>query len=47
MELPELIQRIETRRQEAARPIVVGVSGYGGSGKSTLTRQLVARLPGA
>ncbi|MEC5170869.1 phosphoglycerate transporter [Glaciihabitans sp. GrIS 2.15] len=47
MELPELIQRIETRRHEAARPIVVGVSGYGGSGKSTLTRQLVARLPGA
>jgi len=47
VELPELIQRIETRREEAARPIVVGVSGYGGSGKSTLTRQLVARLPGA
>jgi uridine kinase len=47
VELPELIQRIETRRQEAARPIVVGVSGYCGSGKSTLTRQLVARLPGA
>ena len=47
VELLELIQRIETRRHEAARPIVVGVSGYGGSGKSTLTRQLVARLPGA
>ena len=45
--LPELIQRIETRRQEAARPIVVGVSGYGGSGKFALTRQLLARLPGA
>nr|WP_146071685.1 phosphoglycerate transporter [Cryobacterium sp. Y50] len=47
VELPKLIQRIETRRQEAARLIVVGVSGYCGSGKSTLTRQLVAQLPGA
>lgn len=47
VELPELTQRIKTRRQEAARPIVVGVSGYCGSGKSTLTRQLVTQLPGA
>ena len=47
VELPELIQRIETRRQDTARPIVVGVSGYCGSGKSTLARQLLPQLPGA
>jgi uridine kinase len=42
-----LIALIDARRASAGRPIVVGVSGYGGSGKSTLTRQLVNRIPGA
>ena len=47
VDLPELLQRIETRRREAARPIVVGISGYCGSGKSTLARDVVTHLPGA
>jgi len=47
VDLLELLQRIETRRREAARPIVVGISGYCGSGKSTLTREVITRLPGA
>lgn len=32
---------------DADHPIVVGISGYAGSGKSTLTRELVARIPGS
>ena len=31
---------VEAARTEAGRPIVVGVSGYGGAGKSTLARSL-------
>ncbi|WP_370688328.1 uridine kinase [Cryobacterium sp. SO1] len=47
VELDELIDRIEVQRRRTGRPIVVGVSGYCGSGKSTLTRQIVDALPGA
>lgn len=34
-------------RAAAGRPVVVGVSGFCGSGKSTLTKALVAAVPGA
>lgn len=47
MELPELVRQIQLRRLKEDRPIVVGVSGYCGSGKSTLTRELIARVDGA
>lgn len=43
-ELPALIDATARR---LARPITVGISGYGGSGKSTLTRSLVASVPGS
>lgn len=37
---------IAQRRSQRGRPIVVGVSGFGGAGKSTLARHLVAAEPG-
>jgi uridine kinase len=43
--LDELIDQIEAQRRKTGPQIVVGISGYCGSGKSTLTRQLVAALP--
>ncbi|WP_040165857.1 uridine kinase family protein [Microbacterium gorillae] len=45
--LTETIDTIERVRTTAGHPIVVGVSGFGGSGKSTLTRKLVERWDGA
>lgn len=47
MDLTGLCEVLPVRRVSAGRPIVVGVSGYGGSGKSTLTRRLVQAIPGA
>ncbi|MGU3411414.1 uridine kinase [Microbacterium sp. M1A1_1b] len=44
----ELVRdRVEATVARVARPVVVGVSGHCGSGKSTLTRQLVDLLPGS
>ena len=43
----EIAARIEARRTALGRPITVGISGYGGSGKSTLTRALIEKLVGA
>lgn len=42
-----LADEVRRVRAAAGRPVVVGVSGFCGSGKSTLTRALVGRLPGA
>lgn len=47
MDLQPAIDLVRRRRREAGRPIVVGVSGYGGAGKSTLARAMVAALPDA
>lgn len=45
-DLSGLVDRIEQRRRDADRPIVVGVSGFGGAGKSTLARALVSAIDG-
>ena len=42
----EVVQAIEALR-DGTRRIVVGISGFGGAGKSTLARRLVAALPGS
>lgn len=42
----EDLSALVTRRVvDLQHPVVVGISGYGGSGKSTLTRQLVTEHP--
>ena len=46
MDVDGLAGLIEARAQERGHPIVVGVSGYCGSGKSTLVRRLVEQNPG-
>lgn len=46
MELPELLHRVASVRQVAGRPVTVGISGFGGSGKSSLAAALAARLEG-
>jgi uridine kinase len=47
MDSPQaVISAIEQLRAESPR-LVVGVSGYAGSGKSTLTRALVSRIDGS
>ena len=38
---------LAAQRAELGRPIAIGVSGYGGSGKSTTARMLEAELPSA
>lgn len=45
MDLTDLASLVERRHHDAGRPIVVGVSGHGGAGKSTLARALVDALP--
>lgn len=47
MDPSDLAAHVRSRATAAGRPIVVGVSGYGGSGKSTLTRDLITRVEGA
>ncbi|MFT4028670.1 MAG: phosphoglycerate transporter [Protaetiibacter sp.] len=47
MDQDALRELIVARSAKLRRPIVVGVSGFGGSGKSTLTRPLVDAIPGA
>lgn len=42
-----LIDEVGRVRAASGRPVVVGVSGFCGSGKSTLTRALVGAVPGA
>ena len=44
-DVPQLRHLIGARRTERGRPIVVGVSGYAGSGKSTLVREVVGGDP--
>ncbi|SDI02844.1 uridine kinase family protein [Agrococcus jejuensis] len=45
--LEGLVARVETLAAATGRPIVVGISGVGGAGKSTLARALVDRVDGA
>ncbi|MET1043558.1 MAG: hypothetical protein ABWX59_05470 [Microbacteriaceae bacterium] len=45
MDLSELIQRTVEERRRAARPIVVGVSGYCGAGKFTPAAHADIRFP--
>lgn len=47
MNLQELTRLVAQTSATMSRPIVVGISGYGGAGKSTLARALVPRLDGA
>ena len=48
MQGPELSAAIEVRRAErGGGPIVVGISGYGGAGKSTLARELLELVSGS
>jgi hypothetical protein len=47
MDLDALTRVIEEAAGVASHPIVVGVSGFAGAGKSTLARALVDRLDGA
>ena len=47
MRLPEVSALIVERLSARGGPIVVGVSGYGGAGKSTLARELVKLVPGS
>ena len=42
-----LIEHIRAERSGSSLPLMVGVSGFGGSGKSTLDRVLVEAIPGA
>ncbi|WP_246078125.1 uridine kinase family protein [Rhodoglobus vestalii] len=45
MTLDGLIGQIDAQRRKTGPRTIVGISGYCGSGKSTLTRQLVAAVP--
>lgn len=47
LDLDGLVGRVEALAAATRRPIVVGISGVGGAGKSTLARALVARVDGA
>ncbi|QCR20725.1 phosphoglycerate transporter [Agrococcus sp. SGAir0287] len=46
-DLDGLVARVEALAEAVDHPVVVGISGVGGAGKSTLARALVARVPGA
>lgn len=45
--VPDLSRLIRETQSQLGRPLTVGISGYCGSGKSTLTRQLVRETSGA
>jgi uridine kinase len=47
MEPADVLGLVRQAASERVDPLVVGISGYGGSGKSTLTRHLVDALPGS
>ncbi|MFC7430397.1 MULTISPECIES: phosphoglycerate transporter [unclassified Agrococcus] len=47
VDLDGLAERVTRRAREVDRPVVVGISGVGGAGKSTLARSLVGRIEGA
>lgn len=47
MDLEDFTHLVAQTSATMSRPIVVGISGYGGAGKSTLARALVASLNGA
>ena len=47
MDVPALANLISTSRRKVGHPITVGISGFGGSGKSTLTRSLTNRVEGS
>ena len=42
-----LIQEIRCRVESAKQPFVVAISGYGGSGKSSLAREISESIPGS
>lgn len=46
-DLAELAALIDARATAAGHPIVVGISGFGGAGKSTLATALVTLVPDA
>ena len=46
-DLDGLVARVEALVDASEHPVVVGISGVGGAGKSTLARAVVARVPGA
>ncbi len=41
-----IVDAIQLLEVLGSRPVVIGISGYGGAGKSTLARQLQSLLPG-
>jgi uridine kinase len=45
--VPGLISQLGEVAASTTHPLVVGISGYGGAGKSTLARALVTAVPGA
>lgn len=47
MNQDDVLEQIVERERASDRPITVGISGFCGSGKSTLTRGLAAALPKA
>lgn len=47
MDQGEVVAHVALEAGSAGRPIVVGISGFCGSGKSTLTRRMVESLPDA
>lgn len=47
MDAAQVLDLVMSRRRTATGPLVVGISGFCGAGKSTLARHLVEALPGA
>ncbi len=46
-EVSSVVDAVTAASAAASHPVVVGISGYGGAGKSTLAEALVAALPDA